>query len=362
MGTLALLVLLKSAAQDLALPVGLMDGPTLHRPAVRADDVRPAAAIDIALTLLLRRRQFAGDAPVVAAPAMDVIVVEDRDDARLGQVEQPPGDDLVAGGAIALFQFEHVPAGGRRVGGEPAGRHEQAISEEVGQRFAGHGARLVRHKAEAAEQLTLEVFADLVRHGPLMTFFGRLGPQEDLFAAGRPLRSAALRLRPIETDEQSQVPLGQNDGVDGRFLHAGAVEQFQHDAIDGFDNFFPGEVLAHACKIGSERQRHQGQPVRVYLPIGRTRSGSFPVDWKLNLQKPLQGTVIFLRRTNNQGVADLLAQSFSVDPLWPNRLIRAEVDLTRGEIRFYRLRRREPNEQPLIKTIPYQTPTQRFQE
>lgn len=88
----------------------------------------------------------------------------------------------------------------------------------------------------------------------------------------------------------------------------------------------------------------------------------FPVDWKLNLQKPLQGTVIFLRRTNNQGVADLLAQSYEVDPTWPNRLVRAEVDLTRGEIRFYRLRRREPKVQPLIKTIPYQTPMKRFHE
>jgi transposase len=89
---------------------------------------------------------------------------------------------------------------------------------------------------------------------------------------------------------------------------------------------------------------------------------SFPEDWKLNLQKPLQGMVIFLRRTNNEGVADLLGQSFSVDPAWPNRLVRAEVDLTRGEIRFYRLRRREPKEQPLIKTIPYQTPKKQFHE
>jgi transposase len=88
----------------------------------------------------------------------------------------------------------------------------------------------------------------------------------------------------------------------------------------------------------------------------------FPGDWKLNLQEPLQGMVIFLRRTNNEGVAELLGQSFSVDSAWPNRLVRAEVDLTRGEIRFYRLRRREPKEQPLIKTIQYQTPKKRFHE
>ena len=88
----------------------------------------------------------------------------------------------------------------------------------------------------------------------------------------------------------------------------------------------------------------------------------FPDNWDLDLQKPLEGMVIFLRRTNNLGVAEMLGQSFSVDPSWPNRLIRAEVDLTRGQIRFYRLRRREPKQQPLIKTIPYDTPTKRFKE
>lgn len=72
--------------------------------------------------------------------------------------------------------------------------------------------------------------------------------------------------------------------------------------------------------------------------------------------------MIFLRRTNDQGVADVLGNSFALDPGWPNRLVRAEVDLTRGQIRFYRLRRREPTQQPLIKTVPYQTPKKRFHE
>jgi hypothetical protein len=42
--------------------------------------------------------------------------------------------------------------------------------------------------------------------------------------------------------------------------------------------------------------------------------------------------------------------------------VRAEVDLTKGEIRFYRLRRREPKEQPLIKTVAYQPPSKPFHE
>lgn len=45
----------------------------------------------------------------------------------------------------------------------------------------------------------------------------------------------------------------------------------------------------------------------------------------------------------------------------PALRVRSEVDLCGDEIRFYRLRRREPDQQPLIKTIPYQPPDGPFQ-
>jgi len=72
--------------------------------------------------------------------------------------------------------------------------------------------------------------------------------------------------------------------------------------------------------------------------------------------------VVFLRRTNEQGEAELLGRRYLVDPLWSHRLIRAEVDLSAGQIRFYRLRRREPKQQPLIKSIPYKPPSKAFHE
>jgi hypothetical protein len=109
-----------------------------------------------------------------------------------------------------------------------------------------------------------------------------------------------------------------------------------------------------------------------YVAAARTRSAArqdaaparrpFPANWKLNLQQPLAGTVIFLRRTDEEGAVDLLGRSYRVDPTWPHRLVRAEVDLTGGRIRIYRLRRREPTQQPLLKTIPYQTPKKRFHD
>jgi transposase len=88
----------------------------------------------------------------------------------------------------------------------------------------------------------------------------------------------------------------------------------------------------------------------------------FPENWKLDLQRPLQGTVIFLRRTDEQGAVQVLLRRFLVDPLWPHRLIRIEVDLSRHQIRFYRLRRRQPDQQPLITTVPYTPPTRPFRD
>jgi len=77
----------------------------------------------------------------------------------------------------------------------------------------------------------------------------------------------------------------------------------------------------------------------------------FPNRWTLDLQKPACGTIIYLRRSNDQGQVSLLGHTFSVERHWPHRLVRAEVDLQLHRIRFYALRRREPNYQPLLTEI-----------
>ncbi len=86
----------------------------------------------------------------------------------------------------------------------------------------------------------------------------------------------------------------------------------------------------------------------------------FPKRWKLNLQRRLGGTIVYLRYTNEQGAAPILGHTFLVSPLWCQRLIRAEVDLTHKQIRFYALRRREPDNQPLLSTHHYHPPTKPF--
>jgi hypothetical protein len=88
----------------------------------------------------------------------------------------------------------------------------------------------------------------------------------------------------------------------------------------------------------------------------------FPEPWTLNLQDVLIGTLIYLRRTNDQGRVTLLGRTYDVSSSWPHRLVRAEVQLQHGRIRFYALRRRDIQYQPLLCEAPYQLPKRPFKE
>ncbi len=85
----------------------------------------------------------------------------------------------------------------------------------------------------------------------------------------------------------------------------------------------------------------------------------FLESWQLNLKSPLKGRIIFLRRTTEQGKVHLLGHTFELDPIWPHRLVRCEVDLDTKFISCYALRRREPHWQPLLRQIPYVLPQKR---
>ena len=88
----------------------------------------------------------------------------------------------------------------------------------------------------------------------------------------------------------------------------------------------------------------------------------FPRKWQLNLQQPLKGTVIFVRETNGKGQVSLLGHTLDVSAIWLHRLVRAEVDLTKGQIRFYALRRKDPHNHLHLKTHDYNTPTKHFRD
>lgn len=88
----------------------------------------------------------------------------------------------------------------------------------------------------------------------------------------------------------------------------------------------------------------------------------FPKGWRLDLQAAPRGRIIYIRRTDDRGRVSLLGHTFTVDPHWPHRLVRAEFDLDRNRIRFYALRRREPTDQPCLKTITHRLPQRKFHE
>lgn len=117
------------------------------------------------------------------------------------------------------------------------------------------------------------------------------------------------------------------------------------------------DVVAHSDRfVAACRQR---SAVRIEAAPPRR---PFPRNWTLDLQAPLRGTVIFLRRTDERGYASLLGHRYLAAATWCHRLVRAEVDLTHGKLRLYALRRREPRAQPLLNTHRYRTPEKRFHE
>lgn len=106
-------------------------------------------------------------------------------------------------------------------------------------------------------------------------------------------------------------------------------------------------IRAHHAKTAPRRATGPG---RAALPAG----------FRLELQAPLRGTMIFLRRSDGHGAVHLLGTSFVADALWRHRLVRCEVDFSAHRIRFYALRRRDPTDQPLLRSVPYHRPDKPF--
>ncbi len=82
----------------------------------------------------------------------------------------------------------------------------------------------------------------------------------------------------------------------------------------------------------------------------------------MDLQARPRGRIVYIRRTDAAGGVELLNRRFEVDRRWLHRRVRAEVDLDGGAVRFDRLRRREPADQPLLKQAAYRLPERRFQD
>jgi hypothetical protein len=115
------------------------------------------------------------------------------------------------------------------------------------------------------------------------------------------------------------------------------------------------ELLDHSDRYIAAARRQSA--LRIERAPART---PMPSDAFLDLQAHPRGTIIFIRRTDDNGQVSVLGRRFLIDPRWPHRLVRAEVNLDAGHIRFFALRRREPTAQPLLAEYPYSLPRRRF--
>jgi hypothetical protein len=113
----------------------------------------------------------------------------------------------------------------------------------------------------------------------------------------------------------------------------------------------PPELQARSTAyIAASRQR---AAARIEAAPERA---AFPTDRLIDLTAPPSGRIVFIRRTSDQGQASILGLGYPVDRHWIHRLVRAELDLDERRLRFFALRRREPEDQPLLGEVPFDPP------
>lgn len=140
-----------------------------------------------------------------------------------------------------------------------------------------------------------------------------------------------------------------------------AIEHFnglwQRKVWQRFGFLSVAAVAEHSARYLAARNAQQAQR-REAAPARRP----IPADWRLDLQRRPVGQIIFIRRTDSQGTAELLGYRFPVDRHWLFRLIRCTVDLQEHRIDFHALSRRQPAHQPLLGQAFHEIPNRHFHE
>ena len=140
-------------------------------------------------------------------------------------------------------------------------------------------------------------------------------------------------------------------------------EHGMQNAIEGFNGRWQAKVWARfhyddlsalqiqsAKYITAYRLRQAARTERA--PARRP----FPSGWEFNPKAKVRGQIILIRRTSDQGTVSVLGHQFEVAKHWVHRLVRCVVDIDAKVIRFYSLRRRELQQQPVLQELIYSLP------
>ena len=139
------------------------------------------------------------------------------------------------------------------------------------------------------------------------------------------------------------------------------------NAIEGFNALWQAKVwrrnhvscIEHLAQVSVAYIAAYRSKLACRIEAAPTRA-CLPSEFKLDLQAPLKGKAIYLRRTTDEGRVTLLGRTFEVDTKWLGRLVRCEVEFSKHCINFYALRRRDPNNHPLLKTVEYRRAQSKF--
>jgi len=132
------------------------------------------------------------------------------------------------------------------------------------------------------------------------------------------------------------------------------------NAIEGFNALWQSKVWQrHHCATVAALKRVSATYIAAHRNKTAHRRDSasarrpVPKHFTWDRNAELKGLMIFIRRSDGHGTVHLLGRPYPVAKDWPNRLVRCEVSFTHRRIRFYALRRRDPDTQPLLHEISY---------
>lgn len=137
------------------------------------------------------------------------------------------------------------------------------------------------------------------------------------------------------------------------------------NAIENFNGLYTSKVwgrfhFASLAEFMAHSERYlDARRARLAARIAEAPARNpWPTEWEFSPRELPAAKVIFIRRTSASGRLNFLGHEWLVDTQWCNRLVRAEVDLSAGEIYCTSLRRRDPGAQSLLAVLPYDYPRQ----